>query len=119
MTTELVTVEPSTTVMDAARAMFAVHAGSALVIDGDTLVGILTERDMLRAIAESTNADAVRVSPVSRLMTGGPTTVHPDMEAGEAMDVMLAGGFRHLPVMEGDRLVGIISMRDLAAGAAG
>jgi CBS domain-containing protein len=114
MTRELVTVGPSVTAMEAARAMTAGRAGSALVVEDGALVGIFTERDMLRAIADVHNADTVRVSAVSKLMTRDPTTVGPDVTAGEALDRMLAGGFRHLPVLEGDRLVGVISMRDLA-----
>jgi CBS domain-containing protein len=114
MTRELVTVGPSATAIEAARAMTAGHAGSALIIEDGALVGIFTERDMLRAIADAHNADAVRVSAVSKLMTRDPATVGPHVPAGEALDRMLAGGFRHLPVLEGDRLVGVISMRDLA-----
>jgi CBS domain-containing protein len=116
MTTELVTVAPSITLTGAARAMSTGHAGSALVIQDGSLVGILTERDMLRALAEGANADAVRVSPVAQWMTLDPTTVEPDVSVGEAMDRMLAGGFRHLPVVEGDGVVGVVSMRDLARG---
>jgi CBS domain-containing protein len=88
------------------------------VIEDGSLVGIFTERDMLRALAESSSADAVRVSSVSRWMTRDPATVGPDVSVGEALDRMLAGGFRHLPVIEDGRLVGVISMRDLAGSIA-
>lgn len=114
MANELVTVEPAAIVMAAARAMAGAGAGPALVLQDGSLVGIITERDMLRAMAESSSADLVRVSPVSRWMTRDPATVGPDVSVGEGLDRMLAGGFRHLPVMEGERLVGVISMRDLA-----
>jgi CBS domain-containing protein len=118
MTSELVTVEPSTTVMDAARAMATGRAGSVLVLQDGSLVGIFTERDILRALAESSMADAVRVSSVSKWMTPEPSTVGPETSVGEALDRMVSGGFRHLPVTEGDAVVGVISMRDLAKSIA-
>jgi CBS domain-containing protein len=114
MTTELITVDPSTTLIAAAGAMSAGHAGSVLVVQHGSLVGIFTERDMLRAMAQSSKADAARVSSVSKWMTRDPLTVAPDTPVGEALDQMLSGGFRHLPVMEADTVVGVISMRDLA-----
>ncbi|HLB62350.1 MAG TPA: CBS domain-containing protein [Actinomycetota bacterium] len=114
MSTELVIVDPSVIVTEAARVMSTHRAGSVLVLDEGSLVGIFTERDILRALAHYAKADEARVSPVSRWMTPGPVTIGPDATSGEALDVMLSGGFRHLPVLEGDNLVGIVSMRDLA-----
>lgn len=114
MSTGLVTVEPSVNVTDAARAMSTGRAGSVLVLQEGSLVGIFTERDILRALAQSSSADAARVSSVSKWMTQDPLTVGPDASVGEALDRMLAGGFRHLPVTEGDTVVGVVSMRDLA-----
>ena len=112
MRAELVTVAPSTTVIDAARKMFARGVGSALVVDAEAMQGIFTERDILRSLAGV--ADSGRGSPVSRWMTPRPVTIAPEATVGQALDVMLNGGFRHLPVMDGQRLVGIVSMRDLA-----
>ncbi|MGQ0669185.1 MAG: CBS domain-containing protein [Actinomycetota bacterium] len=114
MSTELVTVEPSVNVTQAARAMSTGRAGSVLVLQDGSLVGIFTERDIVRALAHYSKADAARVSSVSRWMTRDPVTIGPDATVGEALDRMLSGGFRHLPVMEGDTLVGVVSMRDLA-----
>lgn len=114
MSTDLVTVDPSVNLTEAARAMSTGRAGSALVVEGGSLIGIFTERDILRALAHHSVADAARVSSVSQWMTPDPRTIGPDATMGEAMDVMLSGGFRHLPVMEGDSLVGVVSMRDLA-----
>lgn len=114
MTTELVTVDPAITLIEAARAMSAGHAGSVLVVQDGSLVGSLTERDMLQAMAQSSKADAARVSSVSKWMTRDLLTVAPDTPVGEALDQMLSGGFRHLPVMEADAVVGVVSMRDLA-----
>lgn len=112
MSRELVMVDPSTTVMDAARLMAGRQVGSALVIHEDALRGIFTERDVLRALAQ--HSDAGRVSSVTSWMTEDPVTIDPDATVGEALDRMLTGGFRHLPVMEGTTLVGVVSMRDLA-----
>lgn len=113
MSTDLVTVEPSTMMIDAAAAMSSARVGSVLVLEEGALVGIFTERDILSAF-ERTRADPARVSPVSKAMTGNALTIDPDATVGEAMDRMLDGGFRHLPVMDGGTLVGIVSMRDLA-----
>ena len=59
-------------------------------------------------------ADAARVSSVSTWMTADPEAIHPDAPAAEALDRMLFGGFRHLPVVDGSEVVGVVSMRDLA-----
>ena len=118
MSTELVTVDPSVNLTEAARAMSTGRAGSALVLQDGSLVGIFTERDILRALAHYSKADAARVSSVSQWMARNPVTSGPDATVGEALDRMLSGGFRHLPVMEGDTLVGVVSMRDLAKSIA-
>jgi CBS domain-containing protein len=111
MSEELLTVEPTTTVIDAARRMFARRVGSALVVQAGSVEGIFTERDIMRSLAGV--ADSGRGSHVAKWMTRSPVAIGPEATVGQALDVMLGGGFRHLPVMEGDRLVGIVSMRDL------
>lgn len=113
MSTDLVTVEPSTMSIEAVAAMSKAGVGSVLVVEDDALLGIYTERDVLRAF-DRMHADPARVSPISKGMTRKPQTIDPDATVGEAMDRMLDGGFRHLPVTDGDALVGIVSMRDLA-----
>lgn len=118
MSTELITVEPSVNVTQAARAMSTGRAGSVLVIEDGSFVGIFTERDIVRALAHYSKADTARVSSVSKWMARDPVTIGPDATVGEALDRMLFGGFRHLPVMEGDTLVGVVSMRDLAKSIA-
>ena len=118
MSTELVTVDPSVNLTEGARAMSAGRAGSVLVLQDGSLIGIFTERDILRALAYYSKADSARVSSVSKWMTQDPVTIGPDATVGEALDRMLSGGFRHLPVMEGDALVGVVSMRDLAKSIA-
>ena len=114
MSAPLVTVEPTEYLAKAAWVMGSAKAGSALVMDGGSLVGILTERDIMRAFADSDSADLARVAPVSAWMTADPVTVAADATAGEALDLMLSKGFRHLPVMDGDEIVGVVSIRDLA-----
>jgi CBS domain-containing protein len=74
------------------------------------LAGIVTERDVLRAAASG--AELTR-SPVARWMTRDPQTAEADLDAERAAELMLGGGFRHLPVVEGNALVGIVSLRDL------
>jgi CBS domain-containing protein len=113
MSTDLVTVEPVTTMTEVVRAMSMAKVGSVLVLQDGALLGIFTERDILRAF-DQMHADPARVSPVSKGMTWDPLTIDPHATVGEAMDRMLDGGFRHLPVMQGGTLVGILSMRDLA-----
>ncbi len=113
MSTDLVTVQPSTMTIEAVAAMSKAGVGSVLVVEDDALLGIFTERDVLRAF-DRMHADPARVSPISKGMTSDPQTIAPDATVGEAMDRMLDGGFRHLPVIDGDTLVGIVSMRDLA-----
>jgi CBS domain-containing protein len=114
MSTNLITVEPSAPVMEAARVMFVRGVGSALVMEERKAVGIVTERDILRALAQH-NADVGRTSRVDRWMTHDPVTIGQDASVGEALDVMLESGFRHLVVVDGGGdVAGIVSMRDLS-----
>jgi CBS domain-containing protein len=110
MSTKLHTVEPSDTVGEAVAVMAQNRIGSVLVMEGDRLLGIFTERDTVRAL--SLSHDAPRHQIVS-WMTPDPKTVDPGMDAEEALRFMLDQGFRHLPVVKDGRLVGIVSMRDL------
>jgi CBS domain-containing protein len=111
MSTELLTVDPAATVADAAHLMSIRGVGSALVVEGDDLRGIFTERDIVRALAAEHDA-ATHV--VAEWMTATPATVGPDATPTEALQRMLEAGFRHLPVVEDGRLVGIVSIRDLS-----
>jgi CBS domain-containing protein len=109
MSSGLLTVEPAATLVEAAKAMSSRHVGAALVFDGERLVGILTERDVLNAVAAGSIADAC----VRDCMTQHPETVDAGDSTGHAAALMIHGGFRHLPVAEGSRIVGIVSIRDL------
>jgi CBS domain-containing protein len=117
MTGSVFSIEPTMTVAEAATVMGERKIGSALVMDGDNLAGIFTERDIVRALGEHFDAAG---HPVSEWMTANPMTVPPDTPTKDALQTMLERGFRHLPVAEGDRVVGIVSMRDLTrAGVEG
>jgi CBS domain-containing protein len=109
MSRDLLVVEPSLPLSDAAERMATRNVGAVLVNEGGRLVGILTERDILRAVARGLQEDTL----VEHCMTRDPETLDPDDSTEHAAVLMIHGGFRHLPVMEGDEIVGILSIRDL------
>jgi CBS domain-containing protein len=112
MTTEVLTTSAERPVAEVTSMMVKIRVGSAVVMQGSWLAGILTERDVLRAAASGSD---LTKSPVSEWMTRNPITATLDTTVGEAADVMLANGFRHLPVVEGRELKGMISIRDVLA----
>jgi CBS domain-containing protein len=112
MTRTLLAVEPAATVGEAATLMGERSAGSALVMEGDRLLGIFTERDIVKALGQHFDAAG---HPVSEWMTANPITVPPETPVRQALERMIQGGFRHLPVVEDDAVVGVVSMRDLSA----
>jgi len=109
MSTDLLTVESGLPLAEVAERMVAREVGAVLVLDGDRLAGIMTERDVLRAVARGIRDDAV----VRDWMTRDPETIEPDETTEHAATLMMHGGFRHLPVVEGGDVVGILSIRDL------
>ena len=109
MSSNLLCVETSLSIMEVAQRMVDRNVGAVLVLDDGPLAGILTERDVLRAVARGLR-DEMRVADC---MTAHPETIAPDDTTEHAAVLMLHGGFRHLPVVEGDELVGVISIRDL------
>ncbi|HVS48285.1 MAG TPA: CBS domain-containing protein [Candidatus Dormibacteraeota bacterium] len=111
MKASLYSVSPSTTVGEAISLMAQNRIGSALVMEGGKLIGIFTERDTVRAISQSHDAPD---HEISSWMTRDPKTVSPDVEVDTALRTMLDNGFRHLPVVEGGAVIGMVSMRDLA-----
>ena len=116
MSTGLFSIEPTTTVAEAATVMGERRIGSALVMEDEMLLGIFTERDIVRALGEHFDAAG---HPVADWMTPNPVTVEASTPVEEALRMMLDRNFRHLPVAEGGRVSGIVSMRDLtAAGVA-
>jgi CBS domain-containing protein len=109
MSRDLLSVGADERIADAARRMVDRGVGAVLVMDGERLTGILTERDVLQAVAEGRVDDAT----VTERMTRHPETVEASESTGHAASLMIHGGFRHLPVTDGGSVVGIISIRDL------
>jgi CBS domain-containing protein len=109
MSSDLLSVETSVSIMEVAQRMVDRNVGAVLVLDGGRLAGILTERDVLRAVARGLT-DSTRVADC---MTAHPETIAPEDTTDHAAVLMLHGGFRHLPVVQGDDVVGVISIRDL------
>jgi CBS domain-containing protein len=112
MSTRVAATTPDTPVAEAAAGMVQANVGSAVVMQGPFLAGILTERDVLRAAASGEDLSA---SLVSVWMTPDPQSARPDMSADEAAQIMLLNGFRHLPIVEGRKVCGVVSLRDLFA----
>jgi CBS domain-containing protein len=112
MTTRVAATTPDTSVAAAAAGMVQAKVGSAVVMQGPFLAGILTERDVLRAAASGEDLSA---SAVSAWMTPDPQSANPETSVEDAAQVMLLNGFRHLPVVEGRTVCGIVSLRDLFA----
>ena len=106
----LVTVEPGNTLHRAAHSMTDRGVGAAVVIEREQVVGIITERDVLRAVAAGKDVEA---TTVEALMTRGVVSGAPGWDIIEAVKLMNERGFRHLLVMEMDEPVGIVSLRDL------
>jgi CBS domain-containing protein len=110
MTGAVVSVAPEDTLGEAAERMAEDGVGSAVVLDSGRLIGILTERDLLRAVAGRVHTSEARVR---EWMTVDPMTATETTSADEAMRTMLEQGFRHLPVIEGGRTIGVVSLREL------
>jgi CBS domain-containing protein len=109
MSHNLLTVDATTPLHEAAARMSDRGVGAVLVLSGDNVSGILTERDVLRAVATG----GVEGTNVAAWMTRDPETVDVSEPTGQAAAVMIHGGFRHLPVMDGGKPAGIVSIRDL------
>ena len=106
----LVTLPPGATVREAAALMSDRNIGSIPVIENDTLLGIFTERDVMkRVVAQDLDPKSTTLDQV---MTTEVETVSPHLPVSHALHLMREGDHRHLPVVENDRVVGIISKRD-------
>jgi citrate synthase len=110
MTSPPVSATPSETLEQAATRMRDHGVGSVLVLDGERLAGILTERDLVRAGAAG--SDPARAS-VAEWMTADPDSVGPDVEVIDAWRSLAEHGYRHIPVVDGDVVRGVVSIRDL------
>ena len=110
MSREVLSVAPEDTIGEAAQRMADANVGSSVVLEHGRLIGILTERDLLRAMAQRVHPSEARVR---EWMTAEPMAVSESTTADEAARLMVENGFRHLPVVEGDRTLGVVSLRDV------
>jgi CBS domain-containing protein len=109
MSRDLLTVEAGLPVVAVAQRMADRNVGAVLVLEAGRLAGIMTERDLMRAVARGLRDDAV----VGECMTPDPDTIAPDDTIEHAAVLMIHGGYRHLPVVDGHDVVGVLSIRDL------
>lgn len=113
MRAELIEAAPEDTLGEVAARMTEVNVGAVIVKDYGRLIGILTERDMLKAMAARVHTSEARVR---QWMTEDPITAPGDMDVEEAARIMLDNGFRHLPVVdEAGRVIGVVSLRRVVA----
>jgi CBS domain-containing protein len=104
-------VPPDTTVLEAIAQMDSKRVGALLVMQGDKLVGILSERDYTRKVILLGRAS--RDTRVSEIMTAQVIVVRPQMGLSECLQLVTHHGIRHLPVVDGDRVIGVLSIGDL------
>lgn len=111
MTKAAIHEDPDDTLAEASSTMWSQQTGSLLVMEGDALIGIVTERDLLRTVGEGRDPKATNLRDV---MTTDVVTISPDTDLREAAEIMFQKWFRHLPVTTSEgTVVGIISLRDL------
>ncbi len=108
---DLWTISPNASVYDALRMMEKKDVGALLVLENDKMVGILSERDYARKII--LHGKTSRETLVREIMTPVVFSIHPDQTVDECMDLMTLRRIRHVPVMENDALLGIISIGDV------
>jgi CBS domain-containing protein len=112
MTSNPTTCEPRASVVDAAKVMAQEDVGSIPTVEGDRLVGVVTDRDIvIRVVAEGREPQSVTVGDVA---SRDLVTVSPDDDLDRALELMAENQVRRLPVVEGDKLVGIVAQRDVA-----
>ncbi|WP_420403429.1 CBS domain-containing protein [Nisaea sp.] len=110
---DLSSLGPGDTVLAAAKLMTSRKIGALLILEGEKLVGILSERDIAgRLVAQELSASETKISAI---MTANPETVGPKESVMDALQRMQQGGFRHLPVEEDGRIIGMVSIRDIYA----
>jgi CBS domain-containing protein len=111
---DIETAKAGMTVREVSMTMAKRRIGAVIVVDdAGKLAGIFTERDVLtKVVAGRRDPDTTRLSEV---MTRNPDTIGPEESASEALDMMRRHGYRHLPVVDGGRLIGVVSVRDLYA----
>jgi CBS domain-containing protein len=102
--------DPGASLTNAATLMRAGEFGSVAIFEGDRLAGILTETDIVRAVAEHRDPDT---TTLAEYMSLDPVTAYPEEDSMDVALRMVVGGFRHLPVVDDGRLIGMVSARDL------
>ena len=107
---EVVSTQPKRAMREAIRIMTAQVVGALVVEHDGVLSGILSERDVIHACADGADLDA---TTVDEWMTEDPDSLEPDVSVEDAAEWMLAAGYRHLPVVEGTRIVGMVSIKDV------
>jgi len=110
MTVRVVQAAPEESAREAIKKMLAANVGSIAICEGPRLVGIFTERDVLRLAGEGTDLDATAVRDV---MTANPVTISAEGDVVAAARVMSEKRIRHLPVVEGENILGVIGIRDV------
>jgi len=110
MTVRVVQAGPDETAREAIRKMLAANVGSIAICDGPRLVGIFTERDVLRLAGEALDLDALAVRDV---MTADPITIQAEGDVLAAARIMSERRIRHLPVMQGENILGVVGIRDV------
>lgn len=108
----LLTTEPADRAADAIRTMAEQNLGSLIVMEQGRMVGVLTFREVLQALAQ--RGGAIGDTRVGDIMVRDPVTAEPDMEVNDLRRTMLDSGARYLPVVQEGRLLGVISFRDVA-----
>ncbi|MCB1014284.1 MAG: CBS domain-containing protein [Acidimicrobiales bacterium] len=111
-----VTIPPSATLRDAAVVMAREEVGVVVVVSDGRAAGVLSERDVVRAVAEGDDVDDGRAGDVMAMEL---VTASVDDRVADAAEGMLAGNIRHLPVVDGDKVVGVVSIRDVLAAYRG
>ena len=112
MTSNPTTCEPQASVVDAAKVMAQEDVGSIPIVEGDRLAGVVTDRDIvLRVVAEGRDAQSTTVGDIA---SRDLVTVSPDDDLDRALELMAEKQVRRLPIVEGDKLVGIVAQRDIA-----
>lgn len=107
-------VSPETSTIDAVRFLTDRKIGALMVLDGGILAGIISERDLVHRIAEHRAIDLD--TPIREYMTTKVITVTPDDSIESCMEIMVNRRIRHLPVLDGEQLVGLVSIGDLVRG---
>ncbi len=116
-TNTIIAVHPDQTVIEALEIMATHNIGAVLVLQDERLVGIFSERDYARkGILKDRKAKS---TPISEVMTGGVIVVNPKQTISDCMQIMSERHFRHLPVVEGDQVVGILSISDIVTAIIG